>query len=489
MEQKPNKAIKIIGCIIVPLAVIGSFFKIMHWPGSAIFLITVPFLFLFFYMPLWLSQAWQDKKERFFIFVQFFFLALFVISQTLRSMHWPFGVLLTNLLYLGCWFILIPVSVFKLFRFSKSSFFKFNNLVLYFYLITAMQTSLIRNLETNVGAGAITLSSKQAERSYKIISAKSKHLYDAFNQLSDKEQNTYYKKSQQLKTYTDSVEKYLHAFKTNIIRKVEERTDVDVDTMSISEVRRRTEVGTPGSIIVGDDPENPRKGKFSGTELKLILETYRDSVLKFADRENKSFIASGINLNTDDSKNEDGENQNWVATNFYGFPTISVLITLTNLEYEVKNAETQVLSNLLNNASKDSKDNLAAKIADLSFKLENEKQNREIETLQKDKELSQLKINAKNQEIADRDKTIIWFVIVMLAFSIMIFYVIRSNLIRKKINKQLEEQKKEIEHKKQLVEEKQKEILDSILYARRIQRSLLASEKYIEKNLSRLMKN
>jgi len=36
------------------------------------------------------------------------------------------------------------------------------------------------------------------------------------------------------------------------------------------------------------------------------------------------------------------------------------------------------------------------------------------------------------------------------------------------------------------VEEKQKEILDSIHYARRIQQSLLPSEKYIEKNLSRL---
>ena len=36
-------------------------------------------------------------------------------------------------------------------------------------------------------------------------------------------------------------------------------------------------------------------------------------------------------------------------------------------------------------------------------------------------------------------------------------------------------------------EEKQKEILDSIFYARRIQRSLLTTEKYIGRNLKRLM--
>ncbi|MBC7864611.1 MAG: tetratricopeptide repeat protein [Bacteroidia bacterium] len=44
----------------------------------------------------------------------------------------------------------------------------------------------------------------------------------------------------------------------------------------------------------------------------------------------------------------------------------------------------------------------------------------------------------------------------------------------------------EIQHQKHLVEEKQKEILDSIYYARRIQRALITSQKYIERNLNKL---
>lgn len=43
-----------------------------------------------------------------------------------------------------------------------------------------------------------------------------------------------------------------------------------------------------------------------------------------------------------------------------------------------------------------------------------------------------------------------------------------------------------ISHQKLLVEEKQKEILDSIYYARRIQKSLLPTEKFIQKNITRL---
>ena len=40
-----------------------------------------------------------------------------------------------------------------------------------------------------------------------------------------------------------------------------------------------------------------------------------------------------------------------------------------------------------------------------------------------------------------------------------------------------------------MIEEKQKEILDSIHYAKRIQTALLTSEKYIERNLNKLTKN
>lgn len=47
----------------------------------------------------------------------------------------------------------------------------------------------------------------------------------------------------------------------------------------------------------------------------------------------------------------------------------------------------------------------------------------------------------------------------------------------------------EITRQKHLIEEKQKEILDSIYYARRIQRSLLTSERYIRRNLGRMIRD
>ena len=45
-----------------------------------------------------------------------------------------------------------------------------------------------------------------------------------------------------------------------------------------------------------------------------------------------------------------------------------------------------------------------------------------------------------------------------------------------------------ISEQKQLIEEKQKDIIDSINYAKRIQQSQLPTEKYINKNLKRMQK-
>ena len=66
---------------------------------------------------------------------------------------------------------------------------------------------------------------------------------------------------------------------------------------------------------------------------------------------------------------------------------------------------------------------------------------------------------------------------------ILLLFTIRSNNQRRKANKLLSEQKSEIEKQKHLVDEKQKEILDSINYAKRIQTALMANSNLMKANL------
>lgn len=73
--------------------------------------------------------------------------------------------------------------------------------------------------------------------------------------------------------------------------------------------------------------------------------------------------------------------------------------------------------------------------------------------------------------------------LIILVFSGFLYKRYKQTQKQKRI---IEEQKVLAETQKEIIEEKQKEILDSIHYARRIQTSLLPTEKYIDRNIKRL---
>lgn len=109
--------------------------------------------------------------------------------------------------------------------------------------------------------------------------------------------------------------------------------------------------------------------------------------------------------------------------------------------------------------------------------------NFEFEKKEAAAKLEQEKKEAVAAAESRRQKLVIWSVCgILLLVSVFAVFVYRSYLQKQKVNV-------EIRLQKQIIEEKQKEILDSIYYARRIQRALITQEKYIERNLLELKKN
>ncbi|HWY11000.1 MAG TPA: hypothetical protein VN026_06735, partial [Bacteroidia bacterium] len=120
-------------------------------------------------------------------------------------------------------------------------------------------------------------------------------------------------------------------------------------------------------------------------------------------------------------------------------------------------------------------------MAELSEKYEsvkNEAKINELNLIQKEKET----------QINRQLYLIVGGIVVLIFVGIVAFSLYRSNKIRKRINNQLSEKNKLIEHQKEIVDSKNKAILDSIYYAERIQQSLLPSKKYLERNLEKLKK-
>jgi tetratricopeptide (TPR) repeat protein len=116
--------------------------------------------------------------------------------------------------------------------------------------------------------------------------------------------------------------------------------------------------------------------------------------------------------------------------------------------------------------------------ASLKAQMEFDRQ-KEVFELKKEQE----SINILAAEDKKRLNIIIWGTMVGLillsVFSVIIYRSLQKNKNANKI----------ITMQKHVVEEKQKEILDSIHYAKRIQQSLLPTEKYIEKSVKKLKSN
>jgi tetratricopeptide (TPR) repeat protein len=109
-----------------------------------------------------------------------------------------------------------------------------------------------------------------------------------------------------------------------------------------------------------------------------------------------------------------------------------------------------------------------------------EKKEHEEKAAHEKKEIEHTAENKRQQQIII---FIIVTLVLVLIFSAYIFN--RMHVIRKQRN-EIHLHQQETEKQKMIIEEKQTEIIDSLLYARRIQSALIASEKYIERQLKRL---
>lgn len=118
----------------------------------------------------------------------------------------------------------------------------------------------------------------------------------------------------------------------------------------------------------------------------------------------------------------------------------------------------------------------------LKDSLFNEEKNKEL--VQKEMSYEFEKKEAATKAEQDKKDTVTTIVIYSVSAGLILVLILTGFIFRG--YKQKQKANKIISEQKLLVEEKQKDILDSIQYAKRIQDSLLPTEKYIDKALNRL---
>jgi serine phosphatase RsbU (regulator of sigma subunit) len=129
-------------------------------------------------------------------------------------------------------------------------------------------------------------------------------------------------------------------------------------------------------------------------------------------------------------------------------------------------------------------DKISKQAGELQEKYQSSKKQAQIDLLEQ---------RQRNEELASsRQKLLIYSIVFVLVMVLSLALVLwNRNVIKQRANTELgkqntliELQKNEVEHQKMVIEEKQKEMLDSILYARRIQSAVITSNEYLDQYLS-----
>jgi serine phosphatase RsbU (regulator of sigma subunit) len=135
--------------------------------------------------------------------------------------------------------------------------------------------------------------------------------------------------------------------------------------------------------------------------------------------------------------------------------------------------------------------NITEQTQKLEKQYETEKKKQELVLLKKDAELKAIEIDQQQNSIKNQQRLILFFTIGFFIFVVLLFFLFRTVRQKQKANTLLSEnvevineQKSKVEMQKQVVEEKNNEILASIKYAKRIQTAILPQKKLIDSYFS-----
>ena len=110
-----KKTLYLIGLLSTIFTFLGSFFKIMHWPGAAVMIIMGAFSFAFIFIPLLIFIKFKEVSFLFDNLIYSIGIALgtiLMIGFIFKLMHWPWATILMlssivifNFVYIPLYFI------------------------------------------------------------------------------------------------------------------------------------------------------------------------------------------------------------------------------------------------------------------------------------------------------------------------------------------------------------------------------------------------
>lgn len=199
------------------------------------------------------------------------------------------------------------------------------------------------------------------ERANTNYEKKNEKLYNDFKAALDKDANKtkpYYDRAQQTKKLSADLVNYIDQIKKHVIKETDKKEKAVVDTIQLKYVDSKDNYDVPTEVLIGSEPATPKDGELTALDLKKRVFKYRDDLIKLFDdsklflpadkKDMESKLKAGLEL---PDGVENGVKAGWEIINFYHLPLAAVIVNLSALEMQIRNAEVDVVTKLLSSVS------------------------------------------------------------------------------------------------------------------------------------------
>lgn len=204
------------------------------------------------------------------------------------------------------------------------------------YLVFIAMLAL--NVPTEVLDG-FDLVNENLEESIKIAKDRNRQIYtdiDASYKGNPEKTLDSYSRAQNVKSKTDSLFDYIQYLKLEIAKK-SDGAEADLDNL-----KSKDDLNASTDVMIA--PE----GGYQGENLKKILDSYRETMIaQIPDSAKRNIVRS--TLSTEPSRKAKKEGKSWVLSSFENMPSIAAITYLTELQVNIKQAEGEVLNDLVKN--------------------------------------------------------------------------------------------------------------------------------------------
>ncbi len=205
---------------------------------------------------------------------------------------------------------------------------------------------------------------------------KNNKLYSDFQETynADKQKvRPYWNKAQQVQNKADSLYYHVDSMKTYLKAEVDGLPWEKADTIPLEDIQGKSNYDVPSQKMGLASPSTPKGkewGKYTALELKKKIQGFRGFLYKTLEEET-NLDTSTINLNLEtkgDPEAHDPAAQSWEGLTFYHAPLAAAITALTKVQSDIRNAESDVVSALLNQVGAEdfSFDTLAPKVIPLN---------------------------------------------------------------------------------------------------------------------------